>query len=412
MSLMLRRRAIMSSGPKEQPNYLCFTALESGTFTLTIYSSISTAYFTYAAYSVNDTRSWVRLDNVSGQNVSITTPSVNAGDKVYWKGLGTRTIGSENIDANNGLRFTSTCRFNVSGELSSLCTERGFRETVNRIRAYGNIFGDCPTLIDASELILPNFTANGKDVFYGLFHKSTNLVAVPALDNDILSEKCYAQMFDGCTSLTTTPELNVTTLDTSCYYMMFNGCTGLTTVQNLPATTIASNSYEAMFQGCTSLVSVPNINISAFSGSACMRYMFKNCTALTHCPFKSLPSTLADGCMRELFYNCTSLLDICELPALTLTAQCYYGLLRNTKVTWIKMLATDISANNCLANWIYGIPNVNTSVFVKHIDAQWTTTGNSGVPTNWKVIYYDPALDKYYLDQQRSQECDDHGNPI
>ena len=105
-----RRRLMIGAYPKEQPNYLCFTALESGTFTLTIYSSISTAYYTYAAYSINDTRSWVRLDNVIGQNVSITTPSVNAGDKVYWKGLGTRTIGSENIDANNGLRFTSTCR--------------------------------------------------------------------------------------------------------------------------------------------------------------------------------------------------------------------------------------------------------------------------------------------------------------
>ena len=51
-------------------------------------------------------------------------------------------------------------------------------------------------------------------------------------------------------------------------------------------------------------------------------------------------------------------------------------------------------------------------IFVKHIDAIWTTTGNNGVPTSWTIIYYDPALDKYYTDQTKSQECDDHGNPI
>ena len=74
------------------------------------------------------------------------------------------------------------------------------------------------------------------------------------------------------------------------------------------------------------------------------------------------------------------------------------------------MLATDISANGCLGYWVSGVPS--SGIFVKNINATWTTTGNSGVPTNWKIIYYDPALDKYYLDQQRSQECDDHGNPI
>ena len=74
------------------------------------------------------------------------------------------------------------------------------------------------------------------------------------------------------------------------------------------------------------------------------------------------------------------------------------------------MLATDISASGSLTNWVYGLPS--SGIFVKHIDAQWTTTGSSGVPTNWTVIYYDPAVDKYYTDQTRATECDDHGNPI
>ena len=65
-----------------------------------------------------------------------------------------------------------------------------------------------------------------------------------------------------------------------------------------------------------------------------------------------------------------------------------------------------------LINWMTSVPNVSTSIFVKHIDATWTDTGNSGVPSNWTIIYYDPAVDKYYTDQTRATECDDHGNPI
>lgn len=404
------RRRLLYAKPKEVPNYLCFTALESGEFTFTILANLPTAYCTYVAYSINDDKHWVRLDNVNNQDVSFTTPTVNEGDKVYWKGKGTRLIGAVNSNDDNGVRFSSTCRFNASGELSSLCTEKAERETVARIRAYGNIFGNCSTLIDASELILPNFTSNGSGVFYGLFYNCTNLVGTPVLDNEILTSNCYGEMYRGCTSLITTSSLDITNLVDHCYYRMYYGCTGLTTIKNLPATTIPASAYESMFQGCVSLVNVPDIYIYQFSGDIAMRCMFSGCTSLVHCPFKSLPSTLTGGCMRELFYNCTSLLDICELPASTMTSQGYYGMLRNTKVTWIKMLATDISASNALGNWVYGVPNVNTSVFVKHIDAQWTTTGNSGVPTNWKVIYYDPALDKYYLDQQRNEECDKYGN--
>ena len=56
--------------------------------------------------------------------------------------------------------------------------------------------------------------------------------------------------------------------------------------------------------------------------------------------------------------------------------------------------------------------DVNTSVFVKHINATWTDTGSNGVPSKWKIIYYDPEEDKYYTSQDKSQECDDHGNPL
>jgi hypothetical protein len=54
-----------------------------------------------------------------------------------------------------------------------------------------------------------------------------------------------------------------------------------------------------------------------------------------------------------------------------------------SKLNYIKMLATDISASNCLYNWVSGVSPTGT--FVKNISATWTTTGYSGVPSGWTV---------------------------
>ena len=104
------------------------------------------------------------------------------------------------------------------------------------------------------------------------------------------------------------------------------------------------------------------------------------------------------------------MVDAFDLPALVLNTYSYINMFRGTKVSYIKMLATDISANGCLDYWVSGVPS--SGIFVKNIDATWTNVGARGVPNGWNIIYYDPALDKYYLDQQRQTECDDHGNPI
>jgi hypothetical protein len=48
------------------------------------------------------------------------------------------------------------------------------------------------------------------------------------------------------------------------------------------------------------------------------------------------------------------------------------------------MLATDISASNCLYYWVYSVSS--TGIFVKNKNAAWTTTGYSGVPSGWIII--------------------------
>ena len=60
-----------------------------------------------------------------------------------------------------------------------------------------------------------------------------------------------------------------------------------------------------------------------------------------------------------MFYNCSSL-------------------------NYIKCLATDISANGCLSNWVYDV--ASTGTFVKNSEATWNFTGNDGIPGGWTVI--------------------------
>lgn len=375
-----RRRLMMAAGEKELPNYLCFTALESGTFSFTIRSNITTANLSYIEYSVDGGNSWTKTNNIQSTEVVITTPSVSTGDKVYWRGSGT-TLGTANSN-NKWCTFSSTGEFDAEGCVASLLNPSDFENLAvssnyGLVRLFYNSL-----IVDASLLVLPSFS--GTYMFYEMFYGCVHMTAIPSLGSTTLTDNCYRNMFYGCTSLQTAPQL--------------------------PATSLVANCYNGMFYGCSALATVPDINISSITGAYVMQSMFYNCISLIHCPIKSFPSTIGEGCLAEAFRGCSNLVDICELPASILASFSYRQLLRDTKVSYIKMLATNISATNCISNWVIGVPS--SGIFVKHIDATWTTTGNSGVPTNWTVIYYDPALDKYYTDQTRATECDDHGNPI
>ena len=146
-----------------------------------------------------------------------------------------------------------------------------------------------------------------------------------------MMDYCCKYLFYNNTYLVDASELILpwATLAYDCYRSMFDGCTSLTTAPELPATTLAVYCYSEMFYGCRSLTTAP-----------------------------ALPATtLADCCYRYMFYGCTSL-------------------------NYIKMLSTDISASNCLYDWVIGV--APTGTFVKHPDAN-IPTGTSGIPSGWTV---------------------------
>lgn len=171
------------------------------------------------------------------------------------------------------------------------------------------------------------------------------------------------------------------------FFGLFYGDTSLTSAENLvlPATTFSGDnySYASMFYGCTSLVKAPKVLPATTLSDYCYAEMFKNCTSLTISP--ELPATtLKTRCYDQMFNGCTSLTTAPELHATTLAQYCYnqmfYGC---TSLNYIKMLAVDISAGSCLANWVRSVSATGT--FVKATSQTSLPTGDNGIPENWTV---------------------------
>ena len=222
-----------------------------------------------------------------------------------------------------------------------------------------------------------------------MFDACKSLTTAPELPATTLANSCYSTMFNGCTSLTTAPQLPATTLAEWCYGSMFNGCTSLTSAPELPATTLANYCYYYMFEDCTSLTTAPELPATTLA-KYCYQYMFNGCTSLTTAP--QLPATtLAYGCYNSMFNGCTSLTSAPELLATTLADYCYYQMFNGcSKLNYIKMLATNISANGCLLNWVIGVASSGT--FVKNANMTTLPSGASGIPSGWTVNNISPCI--------------------
>ena len=249
---------------------------------------------------------------------------------------------------------------------------------------YYSMFEGCTSLETAPSLPA---TTLASYCYEWMFSGCTSLTTAPErLPATTLADNCYDSMFEDCTSLKTAPELPATTLADECYYGMFEDCTSLETAPELPAKTLAGGCYVDMFQGCTSLVTAPSLPATTLA-EYCYIGMFKDCTSLKTAP--ELPATtLADECYGCMFIGCTSLTTAPELPATTLADYCYNGMFSGCKkLNYVKMLAIDISASDCLYDWLSGVSSSGT--FVKHSLATWDISGSSGIPSGWDVQYTD-----------------------
>lgn len=274
-------------------------------------------------------------------------------------------------------------------------------------KSYYGMFYGCEALTAAPELPATVLTTS---CYYSMFYGCKSLSTAPALPAEALADMCYYNMFYGCTALTNAPQLPATTLAKSCYANMFNGCTALTTAPELKATTLANNCCEKMFYGCKNLTAAPALPATVLA-EKCYYYMFSGCSAVTSAP--ALPATtLAKSCYEYMFYNCACLTTASALPATALANRCYYSMYRNcpsltsapelpatmlteycyyymfygcTNLNSFTILATDISAANCLSNCLKNVAGTGTFYKAAEMDESAFDRNKIGIPTGWTI---------------------------
>ena len=137
---------------------------------------------------------------------------------------------------------------------------------------------------------------------------------------------------------------------------------------------IMSLLYGDSFVGETTF---PNVN-SVFS------QLLSNSSVVYACNLILPPTTLFSGCYQQMFQICGNLLIGPELLPTTLVASCYKKMFSTCpNLSFVKCLATDISATGSLASWLYGVSATGT--FVKAAGVTWPS-GTSGIPDGWTVV--------------------------
>ncbi len=316
----------------------------------------------------------------SGASEAITLAAV--GDKVQFFGDNTRYGNSDVAFDCSNISCTEDCY--VYGNIMSLVKSDGFasEDTLTGNYSFACLFYNNAKIKNKTgyALLLPATTLSAY-CYYSMFYGCSLITVAPNLSATVLKNSCYRQMFQECTSLASAPELPATTLESYCYMSMFQKCTSLTAAPELSAETLASNCYRTMFLGCTGLASAPALSATTLADD-CYQSMFHGCTNLTSAP--ALPAeTLAPYCYCGMFVDCTSLTSAPELPATTLPTYSYWHMFKGcTKLNSVTCLATDISAEDCTADWLSGV--AVTGTFTQAPGVVWPT-GASGIPSGWVV---------------------------
>ena len=252
------------------------------------------------------------------------------------------------------------------------------------------IYGDNPRGLTKSDTMYVQFQFDGTSKFkisgniMGLIDGFSEVTTIPSL-------YCFYRLFLGAALIYDASALRLPAkvIKGAAYYEMFKNCNNMVAGPDIDGTDNSGyGGTTGMFYGCKSLVECPKFSFETVGSSAC-REMFMNCYELINPP-KILPATtLADSCYQSMFYSCHKLRFAPELPAKTLVASCYMFMFADCKeLRYVKALFTTNITNNTnyTKRWMYGV-DTSTGVFVKAVDATWSLSGISGIPTNWDYAY-------------------------
>ena len=342
---MLNKKALLFGQTQEQEEYTPFY-IDFGNAggSVTISSNTQNSF-----YRSSDGVNWNSTPVTAGETISV------ASGRVYLRGVNSVERLFTSSTSSNAWELVGA-NISLGGNINSLLSSANPSSVILNNYTFSYLFRGNGSITDASNLILPSST---------------------------LSSNCYSYMFYSCTGLTQAPELPATTLQSYCYYGMFYGCTGLTQAPELPATTLQSYCYYGMFRDCTGLTQAPELPATTLQ-SNCYFSMFQDCTGLTQAP--ELPATtLQRYCYYSMFQGCTGLTQAPELPATTLQSYCYMSMFQGcSRLNSVECLATDISAFDCVSNWLSNVSSSGT--FVKAASMEDWPSGDSGIPTGWTVV--------------------------
>lgn len=173
------------------------------------------------------------------------------------------------------------------------------------------------------------------------------------------------------------------------FYNLFRFCTKILNHESkelvLPATKLASHCYQSMFFGCSSLTKAPDLKAKTLK-DFCYASMFNGCEKLTEAP-EIAAETVARYCCQSMFSGCTSLTEGPVLKAKKLEEVCYNAMFMFCyKLGSLTCLATDISADYCVAAWLNGAGSQVEGDKKLYVDPSMTEA-NWQFPTSivWKV---------------------------
>lgn len=280
--------------------------------------SFSTNAIQYSLDKVN----WVDLP------AATPTPTISAGQKVYFKASGLTATSSAGIGT-----FSMTAPCNVGGNIMSMSHGDDYVNATEITQSYqfNLLFGNAANIVSAENLVLPATT---------------------------LTSYCYTALFYKCTSLIKSfSVLPASIVPTWAYSAMFRDCSNLQDAPEILATSIGNYGCKVMFLGCKKLVKAPSALYAKSPGES-YGSMFYDCSILEVAPviYAETPSKY---CCSDMFKGCR-------------------------KLSYIKAMFITAPSSSYTSNWVSNVPASGT--FVKNAAATWENSfGNSAIPSGWTV---------------------------
>lgn len=255
-----------------------------------------------------------------------------------------------------------------------------------------DIIGNLMSIIDATDYATK--TSSNERVFTYLFRNETHLIHSHQANCGNVATFEFASCkgtFQGCTNLLTPIDLSkVTYTSEASFQIMFYGCTSLLYCPDFSGVkNVQSNTFDQTFSGCTSLkegADFSNIKENINSGDAFYQ-TFYGCTSLeTPALIGNLYSTNPYEIFCEMYYGCTSLKEGMDIRGVTYAKTDSDGM-RNMYNGCTSLMTAYVAPTYLqdTSSWLYNVASGGTL----YLPYGFTLPiGDSGVPSNWTVVYY------------------------